>query len=271
MENNLAILEFFQANYVSAMMIGSLTVMRPLGFTLSFICIVWALPQASIIRIAISFAIALPLMWSQYDKLIEQIQVLQWLDISVFFLKELVIGYSIGLLASIPFWIIQISGTIIDTYRGEINPGSQDPTGGEIPTLARLQLVSAFLIFFALGGMWFLIDVIYKSYEIWPLTSSIPQISAEAASVILKIFDTIIVMSLVIAAPIIFIMVAIDLAVILAGKIAKGFSPLDVSFALKNTITLLTLPLVVMVLTQYLEQDLLKDIAIFDLLRQVLS
>lgn len=269
MEIDLEAIEFIQSNIMSVILVGALSLMRPLGLTLSFICIAWALPQANIIRTGIAFALAIPVMWNEWVSMLALIAPQEWFTLSTYFVKEILIGYIIGILLSIPFWIVQFSGSLIDAYRGEVNSGFSDPIGGEISTIGRLYLVSAFLIFVTGGGMLFLVEILYSSYQIWPVAKHMPQLSTDTPAIVLGIFDSIFVMALVIAAPILFVMIAIDFVVIFSGKIAKGFSALDISFSAKNLLMIITLPAMVIILTQYVEQNLFQNIEVMTLIQRI--
>lgn len=263
-------LEYAQSNPSTILLISSLASMRPLGMTLSFIAFAWVLPQANIIRTGIAFGIAIPVMWNEWGTLLNFVINGTYFSISSTFIKELAIGYVIGLLISVPFWIIQFAGSLVDAYRGESSAGFADPLGGEIPTIGRLYLVIAYLVFFAGGGVWFLVEMVYDSYTLWPIVSEIPNMSGDMVKIVLGIFDAIFVMALVLAAPILFVLLAIDFIVLFSGKIAKGFSPMDLSFTVKNLLTIVMLPIMAMILIQYIEQSLFKNIEVMSVLKNVM-
>ena len=85
-------------------------------------------------------------------------------------LKELTIGFIIGFLATIPFYIAQSSGSLIDHIRGSASLQVTDPTTssktGPIGILYNYVLIT---VFFAVGGAFIFIDVIHQSFEIIPI------------------------------------------------------------------------------------------------------
>jgi type III secretory pathway component EscT len=93
-------------------------------------------------------------------------------DLSFLFLsvKELFVGLLLGLLATIPFYIAQSSGVIIDFLRGSsalqvTDPFMQTQTS-PIGILLNYVMV---VLFFQLGGPFIFFDVIYQSYNMIPI------------------------------------------------------------------------------------------------------
>jgi type III secretion protein SpaR/YscT/HrcT len=84
-------------------------------------------------------------------------------------IKELFIGFCLGFLAAIPFYIVQSTGSLLDHQRGAsslqvTDPSTQTQTGS-IGVLYNYVLIA---IFFAIGGPIFFIDAIGKSFLLIP-------------------------------------------------------------------------------------------------------
>jgi len=83
--------------------------------------------------------------------------------------KEFLIGYIIGFLMSIPFFIVQNAGMFIDHQRGGASLMINDPAvqnqSSPLGTLFNFVLI---FIFFMIDGPFLFIDAIIKSYEIIP-------------------------------------------------------------------------------------------------------
>lgn len=88
----------------------------------------------------------------------------------VYALKELVIGFFLGFLSSIPFYIAQMAGSIIDHQRGSSALQVSDPTTqsqtGPIGILYNYLLIA---VFFALNGPFIFFDGIATSYQLIPV------------------------------------------------------------------------------------------------------
>jgi type III secretion protein T len=87
-------------------------------------------------------------------------------------IKELLMGAFIGFLSAVPFYIAQMSGSLIDFQRGASSLQVTDPTTksqtGAIGILYNLVLIA---LFYSLGGPFFFFDGIATSYQMIPVDS----------------------------------------------------------------------------------------------------
>ncbi|NGX29124.1 MAG: hypothetical protein K940chlam1_01321, partial [Candidatus Anoxychlamydiales bacterium] len=87
-----------------------------------------------------------------------------------YFIKELTIGFILGLLISVPFYIAQTSGTLTDHMRGAQSLQVTDPTTnsktGPIGIFYNYVLIA---VFFIIGGPFFFIDALGKSFQLIPV------------------------------------------------------------------------------------------------------
>lgn len=85
-------------------------------------------------------------------------------------LKELLIGIVLGFLASIPFFLVQMSGSLIDHSRGSSALQVNDPTTqsqtGPIGVLFNYTLLA---IFFTLNGPFLFFEGLAESYALVPV------------------------------------------------------------------------------------------------------
>ncbi len=85
------------------------------------------------------------------------------------FVKELFIGYLLGLLISMPFTIVQSAGMLIDHQRGGASLMVNDPTiqnqSSPLGTMFNMVLI---YIFFMIDGPFLFIDAIMTSYAAIP-------------------------------------------------------------------------------------------------------
>lgn len=92
-------------------------------------------------------------------------------------LKELMIGAILGFLSAVPFFVAQMSGSLIDFQRGASSLQVTDPTTrsqtGSIGILYNLVLIA---LFFSLGGPLFFFDGVATSYEMIPVDGLINPI-----------------------------------------------------------------------------------------------
>lgn len=85
------------------------------------------------------------------------------------FLKELFIGFIFAFLASVPFWVAQSSGIVIDFMRGASSMIGQDPTmKNQVSTIGILYNQITIVLFFGVGGGALFINTLMSSYLILP-------------------------------------------------------------------------------------------------------
>lgn len=89
-------------------------------------------------------------------------------------LKEILIGLVLGFFITIPFYMVQTSGTIIDYLRGASIMQSQDPSmQTQTSPIGILYNYILIVIFFQIDGPFLFLDALMKSYELIPPTQGI--------------------------------------------------------------------------------------------------
>jgi len=85
-------------------------------------------------------------------------------------LKEMFIGFALGLIISVPFMVVQNVGMLIDNQRGGASLMVNDPTiqnqSSPIGTLFNMVLI---YLFFVIDGPFYFFNAIVISYEIMPI------------------------------------------------------------------------------------------------------
>lgn len=83
--------------------------------------------------------------------------------------KELMIGFILGFLASIPFYMVQSSGILIDFQRGSSSMMQQDPSlQNQSSPLGIIFNNILIVIFFEIGGAFYFMSAVFKSFELVP-------------------------------------------------------------------------------------------------------
>ncbi len=158
--------------------------------------------------------------------------------------REAVIGLVLGFAASTVFWVAEAAGIYVDDLTGYnnaqmVNPMNQDhstPTGTLLAQVAGVA-------FWALGGMMFLLGVLYESYQWWPLTASTPVAANVLESFVLHQTDTLMQMTAKLAAPMLFILVLVDFAFGFISKSAEKLDLISLAQPVKGALTVLMLAL----------------------------
>ncbi|EFK9553118.1 EscT/YscT/HrcT family type III secretion system export apparatus protein, partial [Escherichia coli] len=91
------------------------------------------------------------------------------IDIALFAAREIIIGLFIACLLASPFWIFLAIGSFIDNQRGATLSSTLDPaTGVDTSELARLFNLFSAAVYLTKGGMNFILETLWQSYNLWP-------------------------------------------------------------------------------------------------------
>ncbi len=94
---------------------------------------------------------------------------------SAILLKETLIGVLLGLFSGILFWSVQGAGFFIDNQRGASQAMGADPLSSEQTTpLGSFLFQCIVYIFFVGGAFMVFLELIYTTYEFWPIMSLVP-------------------------------------------------------------------------------------------------
>lgn len=159
-------------------------------------------------------------------------------------LRESVIGLVLGFSASTVFWVAEGAGTYIDDLTGYnhvqmINPLSHEQATPTATLFAQIASVA----FWTLGGMSFLLGVLFESYHWWPLTADMPVAANVLESFMLQQTDTLMQTTAKLATPVMFVLLLIDLAFAFASKSAQKLDLMSLSQSAKGAATVLMLAL----------------------------
>lgn len=220
--------------------------LRPLGLLVGFLAFDWGMGRGVLLRGAIGLSLGVPMAVANVDEIVKLIQRNSIFEMSFILPKEFVIGFALGFLASVPFFALKAAGAVTDAFRGESDSGHTDPNGGTMPTWGLVFLILGFFAFFGSGGLWHLVAMLYQSYEVWPMTALLPAMSGTSALQIADLVTAILSQALLIAAPLLILLVAVDFILIVAARVAQRFQLYSNEFAIKNFAAILALPLMVL-------------------------
>ncbi|MCK6257026.1 flagellar type III secretion system protein FliR [Fictibacillus sp. KIGAM418] len=141
-------------------------------------------------------------------------------DFIVLIFKEALVGLSLGLIASILLFSIQVAGGFIDLQMGFAIAGVFDPqTGVQTPLIGKFLYNLAILFLFALNGHHMLIDGLFYSYSFVPLTDMhFGWGDGEVARHAVSVFSAMFVIAFQMALPIVGSLFLVDLAL---GVVAR--------------------------------------------------
>jgi type III secretion protein T len=224
----------------------SLTSTRMIGFCFGFLALVWVFRSNVMLVTSIGFIFSLPLLPGSVGVIEHILSVNHGFGAIPLYLKEVIFGFGLGLLSSLPFLVFQYAGAVSDHVRGGGDSGITDAYGGPITQFGNLFLIIAMAVFFSGDGFALLVQRIYESYRIWPLESAMPVLSPGAGKLLLSLLGGLLAMVMKVTAPSLFILVFIEYFLSIAARLAKRLNMYSHAFAWKNFAGVLMLPLVVL-------------------------
>lgn len=177
-------------------------------------------------------------------------------------LKELLLGFVLGLPVAATMWGVEAAGTFIDDQRGAtmsslLNPASGDQASPLGTFLGELYAAWMFVS----GGFSRLLEALYRTYEIWPLWSLHPRIGPAFVGAVLGLADIVMRLTLLLAGPAIVAMFLSELGLALIGRFAPQLDVFYVAMPVKSVVGLLLLILSLTVVLANADKNLLSPIA----------
>lgn len=207
------------------------------------------------VRATFAIVIALPLV----PVLQAEIEALGPVDLLTLVMlggKELAVGLLIGTLVSIPFWGVQAAGDLVDFSRGASAANLADPVNAsEISVLGQVLLYASLAIFVVVGGIPALVDIIYQSYLVIPVTRIVPILDWDLVGALGQLMTRLVGLGILIAGPMMIAMLVIDLALVFSSRIAKQIQTMEFAAILKALAVLAMVPLYAIFLQQYVVSD----------------
>lgn len=137
---------------------------------------------------------------------------------------EIVVGYTIGLVAYIVFGAIQLAGQLMDMQMGFGIVNVVDPLSGtQIPLMGNLIQTLALLMYLAIDGHHYLLQALIQSYQVIPVLGF--HLSPSFFELLMTLAIQMFVIAVKIAAPIIIAILAADIAM---GFIARTVPQMNV-------------------------------------------
>jgi type III secretion protein T len=178
-------------------------------------------------------------------------------EIGVIVLKEIALGLALGFAMATPFWVVEYAGAMIDTSAGFNNVQLQNPMSGEQSTpVSDLLGKLAGAVFFSVGGAMFMAQVMFESFQVWPLADLAPSAQGAYAVFIERQVGSMFAGVLKLAAPILLVVMLIDVGVGLLAKSSEKLEPSSLAQPIKGVVTMLLVLLMVSALFDQLRQHL---------------
>ncbi|AZE64942.1 type III secretion system export apparatus subunit SctT [Pseudomonas synxantha] len=133
-------------------------------------------------------------------------------------LKELALGILMGVLLSMPFWMFESVGALLDNQRGALAGGQLNPSlGPDATPVGHLFKQLAIFLLMASLGLGALTQVIWDSYLVWPPTVWFPLPAADGFSTFVDLLGDTFTHMVLYAAPFIAVLLLLEFGIALLG------------------------------------------------------
>lgn len=153
-----------------------------------------------------------------------QWETLSWLGISFLLLKELFLGYLLGLLVSMALSVFMIAGELLDMQMGIAMAKMYDPQSNvSMPIVGSIFNALFILLFFITNSHLALISLMVQTFGLVPLGYVL--ITQQTANFVISFFGVVLELSIKLALPMIVIELVTEVAV---GVIMKAIPQINV-------------------------------------------
>jgi len=174
-------------------------------------------------------------------------------------MREATIGLYIGFLVTVIFSAFQLSGQFFAVQIGFGINEVLDPIGQvSVPLIGQFKNLIALLVFLAMNGHHFLLDAIYRSYDLAPLIDITRAASGALLKYMLHSFSGMFIIALKIALPVVGTIFLITVSMGILAKVAPQMNIMMLGFPFKIitafSVLFLITPLIVRIMHVSLER-----------------
>jgi type III secretion protein T len=181
------------------------------------------------------------------------------LSLVLLMLKEAFIGFVIGYLAAIPFWLFEAVGFLVDNQRGASIAATLNPITGNDSSPLGILFNQAFIVFFLIsGGFTLLLGTLYDSFSLWGVLQWGPQLRPESVPMMLDQLDRLVRMALLLAAPALVAMFLAEFGLALVSRFAPQLQVFFMAMPIKSALAMLVLMLYASSLFEYANDHVLS-------------
>ncbi len=190
---------------------------------------------------------------------------------SVFVLvtKEAMIGFALGFLIALPLWALDIVGAYVDNQRGASIAQTINPlTGHDTSPLGEMFSQAGMVVLLISGGMLLILELIYTSYELWPVFQMLPRLSENTPAILLGQMDRLMWLAVMFSAPVIFSMFLAEVGLGIVSRFVPQLQVFFLAMPVKSAIAMFVLSVYASALIGYFSDEYIdlvsKLIALFD-------
>lgn len=153
--------------------------------------------------------------------------------------KEFLAGAAIGFSMNLVFWAVRLGGGLIDFDMGYQTSVMFDSESGAPTLVGEFYYLAALMMFIILNGHHFMIEALFMSLKVVPLTTF--TVSESTVRLLITMSTSILIIGIKIAAPMIITLFCTNLALTLLARVAPQTNIFMLSFQVKITVGLMML------------------------------
>lgn len=166
------------------------------------------------------------------------------LELGLAVAREIGVGLLTGLICNMILQVLNIIGQIFDLHIGFLMSSFFDPAmGGQITLTAKFLYLMGIVLFFTLDGHHMLLMGMARSFDSLPLNTAV--FNGGAMTVLVRAFSRMFTVAVQISAPVIAVMLIIDICLGLLGRTAPQMNIFMLGFSLKIGAGILTMAVMV--------------------------
>lgn len=172
-------------------------------------------------------------------------------------LMNATVGLFIGMIAAWIMEAVNAAGSMMNNQIGLSSAMMFDPSSRQqVAILDKLFGFIGLTVFFQIGGLYWLISALHRSFEIFPVYSIRPDIIGNVSiDYLVTITGNSLVIGTILVAPVIVVTIAVDMILGIVNRTAQQIQVFQLSFGLKPSIGmaafLLTMPIFLKLLEHY--------------------
>ncbi len=187
-------------------------------------------------------------------------------------IKEIILGFMMGFMFSIPFWAVSAAGYFIDVQRGTMSAEQFAAIIADQTTpLGNVLTIMTVTLLFASGGFLLLYEVLLLSYQSWPIDSFFPKFHIDSAVIILHQLDLLMYTAALLAGPVVAIMYLIEIAAALIGRQVPQLNVFLLTMPIKSGVGMWMLVYYVTFIAEFMRDKFLHFGESFKVLERILK
>lgn len=164
------------------------------------------------------------------------------LIVTALFFKESLLGLLLGFLAAKTFWIALGIGMVVDNQRGATIAESLDPSSNEqVSPMGQFFQQALIALFYTGGGFLIFLAVMFETYRVWPIFTFFPELSGNFPEFFLGQLDEIMMLTVVLAAPMLITMFLSELGLGFINRFAPQLNVFFLAMPIKSLVAFIVL------------------------------